>query len=63
MYEAEIVHDIDLKDEKYARPETAGVASRVLGICGSVRDDEARIAAASPLLDGLYAFFGRASGK
>lgn len=60
---AEVVHDIDLKDEKYARPETAGVASTVLGICGSVRDDEARIAAASPLFDGLYAFFGRPSGK
>jgi hypothetical protein len=56
---AEVVHDIDLKDEKYARPETIGIASTVLGICGSVRDDEARIAAASPLFDGLYAFFGR----
>lgn len=57
---AEVVHDIDLKDEKYARPETAGIASTILGICSSVRDDEARIAAASPLFDGLYAFFGRA---
>jgi hypothetical protein len=59
----EIVHDIDLKDEKYSRPETPGIASTIVGICGSVRDDEARIAAASPLLDGLYAFFGRPSGK
>jgi len=59
---AEVVHDIDLKDEKYARPETAGIAGTVLGICGSLRDDEARIAAASPLFDGLYAFFGRAKG-
>lgn len=56
---AEIVHDIDLKDEKYARPETAGVSSAIIGICGSIRDDEARIAAATPLFDGLYAFFGR----
>ena len=60
---AEIVHDIDLKDEKYARPETAGVASTVLGICSSVRDDKGRIASASPLFDGLYAFFGRSSGR
>ncbi|HYQ42203.1 MAG TPA: chromate resistance protein ChrB domain-containing protein [Polyangiaceae bacterium] len=58
---AEIVHDIDLKDEKFSRPETAGVQSAVVGICGSVREDEARIAAATPLLDGLYAFFARAS--
>lgn len=58
---AEIVHDIDLKDDKYARPETPGVAGAVIGICGSARGDETRIAAASPLLDGLYAFFSRPS--
>lgn len=58
---AEIVHDIDLKDEKYARPETTGVQSAVLGICGSIRDDEARIAALTPLFEGLYAFFTRPS--
>jgi hypothetical protein len=58
---AEIVHDIDLKDEKYARPETTGLQSMVVGICGSVRDDHARIAAATPLFEGLYAFFGRSS--
>lgn len=57
----EIVHDIDLKDEKYARPETAGVQAAVTGICGSLRDDEGRIAALSPVLDGLYAFFTRPS--
>jgi hypothetical protein len=56
---AEIVHDIDLKDEKYARPETAGVSSTIIGICGSIREDDARIAAATPLFEGLYAFFGR----
>lgn len=52
---------ISMKDEKFSRPETAGVQSAVVGICGSVREDEARIAAATPLLDGLYAFFARAS--
>lgn len=58
---AEIVHDIDLKDEKFARPETAGVQNMVVGICGSVREDQARIAAATPLFEGLYAFFARPS--
>lgn len=58
---AEIVHDIDLKDEKFARPETAGVQSMVIGICGSVRDDEGRISAATPLFEGLYGFFHRPS--
>jgi hypothetical protein len=58
---AEIVHDIDLKDGKYARPETAGIQSLVIGICSAIREDEARIAAASPALDGLYEFFSRPS--
>jgi hypothetical protein len=61
---AEIVHDIDLRDEKYARPETAGVQSTVTGICTGVRDDLARITAATPLFDGLYTFFSRSrTGK
>jgi hypothetical protein len=58
---AQIVHDIDLKEEKYARPETTGVQSLVHGICRSIRDDEARIAAVTPVFDGLHAFFARPS--
>lgn len=53
----EIVHDIDLRDEKYARPETAGVASTIAGICSGARDDLARIEAATPLFEGLHTFF------
>ncbi len=56
---AEIVHDIDLKDEKYARPETPGIQSAVTGICAGTRDDLARIAAATPIFEGLYTFFSR----
>jgi len=56
---AEIVHDIDLRDEKYARPETAGIQSAVTGICTGTRDDLARIAATTPIFDGLHAFFSR----
>lgn len=54
---AEIVHDIDLRDEKYARPETVGVASTVSGICSGARDDQTRIDAATPMFEGLYTFF------
>jgi hypothetical protein len=56
---AEIIHDLDLKDDKYSRPETAGVKAAIDGICTVVRADEQRIAAAGPLLDGLHASFGR----
>jgi hypothetical protein len=55
----EIVHDIDLKDAKFDRRETAGVVGIITGICTMTRDDLARIAAATPLFDALYAFFQR----
>ena len=54
---AEIIHDIDLKDSKFARAETAGVTSLILGIAQLHREDEARIAQGSALFDALYEFF------
>ena len=39
---AEIVHDIDLKDEKHGRRETAGFEALVNGIAMAHREDEAR---------------------
>ncbi|MBL9045203.1 MAG: chromate resistance protein [Myxococcales bacterium] len=56
---AEIIHDIDLKDSKFARAETAGVASLILGIAQLHREDEARIAQGSALFDALYEFFAK----
>ena len=53
----EIIHDLDLRDDKFGREETAGVRSAIDGICTVARDDEQRIAAASPMLDGLYSHF------
>ena len=53
----EIIHDLDLRDDKFGREETAGVRSTIDGICTVSRDDEQRIAAASPMLDGLYSHF------
>jgi hypothetical protein len=54
---AEIIHDIDLKDSKFSRPETVGLAACILGICKLNSDDELRIAQGSTLLDGLLAHF------
>ncbi len=53
----EIIHDLDLRDDKFERDESAGVKSAIDGICTVARDDEQRIAAAAPMLDGLYATF------
>jgi hypothetical protein len=54
---AEIVHDIDCKDEQFGRPETAGIASLIRGIVQSTDDDPERIERGSPILDVLYASF------
>jgi hypothetical protein len=59
----EIVHDIDLKDERYERPETAGVATLMGAFASGPLDDEARIARGADLLDGLYDAFTTAAKK
>jgi hypothetical protein len=53
----EIIHDLDLRDDRFGRDETAGVRSAIDGICTIARGDDQRIAAASPMLDGLYSHF------
>ena len=40
----EIIHDIDLKDDKYGRAETAGIRSLITGIATPGADDEQRLA-------------------
>ncbi|MFI5015580.1 MAG: chromate resistance protein ChrB domain-containing protein [Hyphomicrobiales bacterium] len=54
---AEIVHDIDLKDGKFGREQTAGIAHVVAGICASQKDDPARIDRGSPVFDDTYEMF------
>jgi hypothetical protein len=56
---AEVIHDIDLKDGRFGRPEAAGVALQVDGIAAGTDDDEERIRQASPMLDALMRGFGR----
>jgi hypothetical protein len=54
----EVVHDIDIKDEKFGRPETAGVARLLEGIAASHPADERRIERGSEAFDELYRAFG-----
>lgn len=54
---SEMVHDIDLKDAKFGRPETAGFERLVAGIALNHPTDEERLARASAVLDDLYAVF------
>jgi hypothetical protein len=54
---AEIVHDIDLKDEKFGRPDAAGVQQLIKGLIQAHPDDHERLAAGLELFDHLYAAF------
>ena len=51
---AEIIHDIDCKDEKFGRDETAGVLAVVQGIANATADDVERIERGATVFDGLY---------
>ncbi len=51
---AQIIHDLDIKDDKYQRAETAGVAAMLNGIAARIDDDQRRLAESGPLFDALY---------
>jgi hypothetical protein len=54
---SEIVHDIDLKDGKFGREETTGIASLISGVCTANAQDEERIAQGGAVFDNLYQYF------
>lgn len=56
---AELVHDIDLKDDRYARPERAGIERVVNAIAAAHPSDEERLARSGALFDDLYGSFRR----
>lgn len=56
---AEIVHDADLMDEKYGRPESEGLDTIVRGMQLALPDDEVLTRHTDALYDGLYAYLGR----
>jgi hypothetical protein len=51
---AEIVHDIDLKEEKFGRPETAGIKMLFSAIVTAHPKDEERIEIGGKILDDLF---------
>jgi hypothetical protein len=54
---AEVVHDIDLKDGKFGREETPGIAGLIDGIVLAHQDDEQRVERGAAMLDDLYRYF------
>lgn len=55
----EIVHDIDLKDAKYGREETSGIARLIEGIVTANKDDVRRLERGAAMLDDLYEVYRR----
>ena len=51
---AEIVHDIDLKDNKFNRLEAAGLSAVIRGLADLLKDDRKLIQQCNPIFDGLY---------
>lgn len=60
---AEIIHDIDLKENRYNRPETDGIKALLTGITSAEADDGLRMQAGFELFNNLYAFFIRQKQK
>ena len=54
----EVIHDLDIKDGRYAHPETEGVRRMLDGIVGQHARDEARLEAACGLFDMFIAGAG-----
>src|SRR5215510_6648343 len=53
----EIIHDIDLKDDKFGRTEVAGIRTLIDGIRASTSDDARRIERGTEVFNDLYEYF------
>jgi hypothetical protein len=60
---AEIVHDIDLKDDKFHRLEAAGLNATVRGLSELLKDDRKLLRQSDVVFDGLYTLLGGKAKK
>ena len=56
---AEIIHDLDLKDGKFARPDAQGIGRVISALASSAKDDDDRVARGSALFEDLHKHYGR----
>jgi hypothetical protein len=54
-----IIHDLDFKDGKFKKPETAGIGALMAGLASAHKSDEARLEHGSSVFDALYEYFRR----
>jgi hypothetical protein len=55
---AEIVHEADIKDQKFAREEARGIDLALRALLAAIKDDHEALAHGMTLFDGLYATVG-----
>src|SRR3546814_6903989 len=53
----EIIHDLDIGDGKYGRPETSGLSAMLSGVCASTDDHLQRTPSAGNALNQSHAYF------
>ena len=58
----EVVHDIDCKDDRFNRPETAGTSALIDGLVHRNAEDVKRIEEGAALFDNLYEYFRKRRG-
>jgi hypothetical protein len=58
----EIVHDIDLKDDKFGREETRGISHLMSGLTTANRTDDQRVSHGRVVFDNLYEYFHNKRG-
>lgn len=54
-----IIHDLDFKDSKFKKPETAGIGGLMNGLASAHKSDETRLERGSAIFDDLYEYFRR----
>jgi Uncharacterized conserved protein len=60
---AEIVHDIDLRDDKFNRLEATGLLAIIDGLSKVLRDDRKVLQQTGVVFDGLYAVLSKGAVK
>lgn len=54
-----IIHDLDLKDSKFGKPETVGIGSLIEGLTLAQKSDQTRLERGAAIFDDLYEYFRR----
>ncbi|MGO9572115.1 MAG: chromate resistance protein ChrB domain-containing protein [Desulfomonilaceae bacterium] len=54
-----VIHDLDYKDAKFKKSETAGIGGLLNGLASAHKSDETRLERGSAIFDDLYEYFRR----